>query len=413
MNLKITKKLAFLAVVLLLTSCVKEQLENKDASTGLQAVDANTFELCLNKPIFTENGDSKSAKALLKSKLWENGDNLSVEFIGGSTELQEKVLYHAKKWEEYANIKFFNYADDIVPGIARIRVSFEEGGSWSTLGQDARNVGLKNPSMNLSFTDETDDLYIQRVTLHEFGHALGAIHEHQSPASTIQWDEEAVLDHYVGVLGHPEQLIRDNFFFKYSSDIAEHSEYDPKSIMHYTLRNEFTLNDFAVGDNYELSELDKAFIGEVYPFENDLDPRVPYGKTIWLKANVNNKYIHYNEDAEGVVEASTDLSSASEFFVENHRVGLAQWVALRSVTTGLYVCADLHKGSEAPLYVNRSKVGAWEKFQWSTNDDGTISLLSGANYMHVCADKSISSSVPLVADRPREGAWEKFTWGEK
>ncbi len=42
--------------------------------------------------------------------------------------------------------------------------------------------------------DTPNDEY-RRVVLHEFGHALGGIHEHQSPASgVIPWDKPKVYE---------------------------------------------------------------------------------------------------------------------------------------------------------------------------------------------------------------------------
>ena len=47
--------------------------------------------------------------------------------------------------------------------------------------------------MNLGWlTAATPDEEYSRVVVHEFGHALGCIHEHQSPAATFQWNKEAV-----------------------------------------------------------------------------------------------------------------------------------------------------------------------------------------------------------------------------
>jgi len=38
------------------------------------------------------------------------------------------------------------------------------------------------PTMNYGWLkDDTDDVEYRRVVIHEFGHALGAIHEHQNP----------------------------------------------------------------------------------------------------------------------------------------------------------------------------------------------------------------------------------------
>ena len=41
-------------------------------------------------------------------------------------------------------------------------------------------------------TPDSDDDELRRVVLHEFGHALGLIHEHQNPEGGIEWNEPAV-----------------------------------------------------------------------------------------------------------------------------------------------------------------------------------------------------------------------------
>ena len=46
---------------------------------------------------------------------------------------------------------------------------------------------------------------IRSVVLHEFGHALGAIHEHLSPMADIPWDRDAV---YKDLSGPPNNWDR-------------------------------------------------------------------------------------------------------------------------------------------------------------------------------------------------------------
>ena len=80
---------------------------------------------------------------------------------------------------------------------AQIRISFKEEGSWSYLGKDALQIAAGKPTMNYGWlTPDSQDQEYSRVVLHEFGHALGAIHEHQAPGVTIPWDKTAVYAYY-------------------------------------------------------------------------------------------------------------------------------------------------------------------------------------------------------------------------
>ena len=59
-------------------------------------------------------------------------------------------------------------------------------GSWSYLGTDATRVPKESFTMNLGFVDRP-------TVLHEFGHSLGLIHEHQSPfPGGFEWNREEV-----------------------------------------------------------------------------------------------------------------------------------------------------------------------------------------------------------------------------
>ncbi len=64
------------------------------------------------------------------------------------------------------------------------------GGSWSYIGTDATRLPLESFTMNLGFIDRT-------TVLHEFGHALGLIHEHQSPfKGGFEWDRDEVIKNW-------------------------------------------------------------------------------------------------------------------------------------------------------------------------------------------------------------------------
>ena len=203
--------------------------------------------------------------AVLTGKKWKNGRNLRVRFLDGVQEVQAKVERYAKEWSQHANI---GLAFGIDPE-AEIRISFQQQGSWSYIGTDSLVVSVDQPTINFGWLNsETHEEGYSSVVIHEFGHALGCIHEHQSPDADIPWDKEAVYRYYMGPPNNWSKSDIDlNLFQRYSREITQFSEFDPKSIMLYAIPNEHTIGDYEVGWNNELSEIDKSFIRTCYPFE--------------------------------------------------------------------------------------------------------------------------------------------------
>ncbi len=212
---------------------------------------------------------SNSGKAAsIKAKEWETGQTIRVKFLNGSNFVQTKVKQYAVEWEKHANLKFEWVSST---SSANIKIAFREGqyadvtGSWSYLGTDSNSF---DHSMHFGwFDNNTTDAEFRRTTIHEFGHALGLIHEHQNPVAGINWDKEAVYTYYAGP---PNNWSRDqvdnNLFRRYETNVSNYSQYDPLSIMHYPIPAEHTLDRVAVGSNTTLSATDKSFIGTIYPF---------------------------------------------------------------------------------------------------------------------------------------------------
>lgn len=197
--------------------------------------------------------------------LWEqNNKHLYVAFTDGDAAVQERVKQIAKEWENYCG-KEFVFVDSnnhtITPDIT---VSFKEKTSWSVIGKDSRTTV---PSMNLGWlTAATSDEEYHRVVLHEFGHALGLVHEHQNPMNNpIQWNKENVYAYYKQKFGWTKQVTYANFFEKYSVNQMRSSDFDPHSIMMYEIPELFTTNGFHTIANTQLSETDKKWIGRIYP----------------------------------------------------------------------------------------------------------------------------------------------------
>ena len=103
------------------------------------------------------------------------------------------------------------------------------------------------------------------IALHEFGHALGLIHEHQSPESPIKWNEAKVMKYYSGYPNYWDiATIRSNVLDKYQkTQTMRSTEFDPKSIMLYPIQAQFT-DGFSSDWNRVLSDTDRTFIRDFY-----------------------------------------------------------------------------------------------------------------------------------------------------
>jgi Astacin (Peptidase family M12A) len=209
-------------------------------------------------------GPSRLLAAVERLKLWENGRRLKVLYLDGIAEVQQRVTAIAKEWEAVANITF----DVVSGGPSEIRISFaEQGFSWSTVGTDALTVPDTKATMNYGWlTPTTSEREYQRVVRHEFGHALGMIHEHQNPAAAgqIPWDKPKVYAYYAQQ-GWTKADVDSNIFGVYSEESTNHTTFDPISIMEYAVPDSLTIGSYSIGWNTELSPMDIDFMKRQYP----------------------------------------------------------------------------------------------------------------------------------------------------
>ena len=202
--------------------------------------------------------------ALLKSAQWADGSLITVRFLEGDARLQKRVRDMAMEWTKIANISF----DFREQGPTDLRIGFKPGnGSWSYLGTLCRQVPEPQPTMNYGWlTPTSSDSELQRVVLHEFGHALGLIHEHQNPKKAIKWNRDAVIHDLSGPPNNwDEAKINNNMFKFYEPKDVTATETDPESIMMYPIPGSWTRDGFSAGLNSKISKMDKILITNVYP----------------------------------------------------------------------------------------------------------------------------------------------------
>src|SRR5262249_42130743 len=136
---------------------------------------------------------------VVRTITWRPGETIKVCFNGGTQTAQERVGRFAREWQQYANV-VLDFEEDGAPRKCKsdaqddIKIAFLDGkGWWSTIGTLSRK---QDPSMNLQFFGVDQPLYgngqpvpeatMRTIILHEFGHALGLLHEHQSPNANCE-----------------------------------------------------------------------------------------------------------------------------------------------------------------------------------------------------------------------------------
>jgi serralysin len=197
---------------------------------------------------------------------WQSNDKVTVSFLDGDPGVQERVKAVALAWTgpEMANLRFVFQKNTG----SMVRISFRQAGSWSVIGTTCLRIkDLTRPTMNLGWLKPgSPQEELERVVLHEFGHTLGLIHEHQNPSNEIAWNRDAVIRDLSAGSNHWSLAdIEQNMFAAYRKTETNFTAFDKDSIMLYPVPKTWTRDGFSVGLNSKLSADDRAFIRRQYP----------------------------------------------------------------------------------------------------------------------------------------------------
>ncbi|QLJ03718.1 hypothetical protein HZZ00_23830 [Streptomyces sp. NEAU-sy36] len=207
------------------------------------------------------------------------GELRRVPWAGGK-EQQDVVRECFAQWEALGvGVAFAEVGDR---GEAELRIGFQAGGgSWSAVGREALAVGRAERTMNLGWDVTAQG---ERGTvLHEIGHALGLVHEHQNPSAGLHWDDEAV---YAELAGPPNHWSREttytNVLRALDAGESRGAVWDPCSVMALPFGPGLVLEPERYRGGLRPagtpSELDREFVLRWYPPAGGDGPRplVPF-----------------------------------------------------------------------------------------------------------------------------------------
>ena len=190
-----------------------------------------------------------------------------------------------KVWESHANVIFEFPSDWDEKSPPEVRILFSAPENRSYIGRDILAVTANEKPDNLQWTMQlnpdglSEEADFTGTILHEFGHTLGFMHEHQRPDARLKldydlpklykWYEE---EYNWGVSKVDEQVF--NFQENVGKDFAA-NKFDTKSIMMYAVPPEI-LNDGStpIPRNNVLSDDDIEWVKRLYPKGGD---RKPFG----------------------------------------------------------------------------------------------------------------------------------------
>jgi hypothetical protein len=200
-----------------------------------------------------------------------------------SPETINRIVGLMQQWVQpgFANLKLdFGSPDSwrrCSPGVASdIRIGFDPNSSngprWSIVGHDL-GAAADQPTANFYFdhnmlaaaSNSSLGYYFRYTILHETGHALGFIHEHQGGNCDGEFNFQKLYQYY----GWTEKMINDNFRHLSDPKVAELTPYCRGSVMNYVVDPAYYIKGAAsicyTPPVSQLAECDQKTAAVAYP----------------------------------------------------------------------------------------------------------------------------------------------------
>lgn len=315
------------------------------ASAQLNLTGKRTEDVPCTSPVKQKMAiDTTKGRQVAENYLtWENGDVILVKFMNnvGSESIRNKIMNYAREWERYGNITLKFVPDNTPVTNIRVRLGslYDKLGHNSLIGISCNDVAQSEQTLNLDTSDFIDlDAYVReykargaftnyinnkvsdfknytnlqflqdilaysewdkkwdlsivgRKSKHEFGHALGLLHEQSYPGG-IKWNRDTVYKYYAKYQGWNKRMVDNNVLEATDEFYTNGTSYDPLSIMHYDVQAWQTLDGYSLTSSKVISEGDKRIMAALYPKDKKIStlavPKIQITNLTKLEVQTNN-----------------------------------------------------------------------------------------------------------------------------
>lgn len=185
--------------------------------------------------------------AFYKNTAWTPGQVVKIGFLDGTIQQRDSTRGIVQKYLEPIVGLTFEWVQDAFARTADIRVSYNySGGGLSCVGTGSKTCNLGSGASLQIAPNYAGSTY---VVLHEFGHAMGLSHEHQT-----------ICNNPLDVTGLGQWYQRNTMI-----DPNMCSPWDKDSIMNYTFTSK---NGISVKPMQVYSPVDIEWLSKIYPPKN-------------------------------------------------------------------------------------------------------------------------------------------------